>query len=639
MLRAEIRDAAGKIVAHESRPVTLAQGWQDVAARLELAEPHRWDGRADPYLYSVAVTLLDGGLALDSVTQPLGLRTFRFDADAGFFLNGEHLKLHGVSRHQDRMGKGWALSPEDHAEDMALVKELGANTIRQAHYQHADEWSDEADKAGIVVWAEVPHVAAPSLTGGKGSAELWANAEQQLREHIRQNYNHPSIAMWSIGNEVNSAHGFGVSSEPPKPLALLKRLNEVAKEEDPLRATTFADCCEELSMMETGGEKLTGTADLVGYNRYFGWYMPQPLDARKQFGEHLDMLHSRHPDVPMSISEYGAGAGRSQHSDDPLSGFVNFIGRPQPQEYQAWVHEQTWPVIAARDYIFASWVWNMFDFVSDLREEGDSVDLNTKGLVTFDRKEKKDAFYYYMAAWNDKPVLTLAGKGYRERAYPVMDVKAYTNAARASLTVNGQKIGVAECPNYTCVWKRVALEPGENEAVVEAGTLTDRTAWIGPDPAQGIRIDAGNLATSVIGGHRFGSDTFVSGGRPMVLNLAGFGGRRMFPQRDVEAAEPALYEYWRQGDAFAYEIPVPDGDWTVLLHLFEPDPKASPDQAVTVTANGSPVVDGLNVRQAAGGSLKAVARRFPVNVTGGILKLGFASSGGNVSLAAIEIVK
>ncbi len=643
-LATEIRDAKGKIVARSSQPITLTAGSKEIKANLAVPIPHRWNGRADPYLYSVTARLTDGKTVLDSVTQPLGLRTFRFDADAGFFLNERHIKLHGVSRHQDAMGAGWALTPHQHERDMALIEELGANTIRQAHYQHADEWSALADKAGMVVWAEVPYVTTPSVSGGQGSDALWANAEQQLREQIRQNYNHPSIMMWSVGNEVDSAKGFGLKGSPPKPLALLQRLNAVAKEEDPDRPTTFADCCEGLGLIQTAGEQLAGTADLIGYNRYYGWYYPNPLNARKDLGDTLDKLHKQHPKLPLSLSEYGAGGTISQHSDDVANGFVNFVGRPHPEEYQAWVHEQSWPAIAGRDYVFASWVWAMFDFSSDLRDEGDSVDLNDKGLVTADRKQRKDAFWFYKVAWSDKPTIFLTGKRYLDRAYPVMDVKAYSNAPQASLTLNGKLIGTAPCREFVCEWKGVALKPGANAATVTAETggqsVSDAATWNGPDVARtGLRINAGSLAGVQIGERHFGSDTFLIGGKPMVLNLVGFGGRSMAPLRKVDAASPELFDYWRMGSAFAYDIPLPDGEWQVTLHLFEPSKTPSPDQAATVTANGKRVIEGINTAKAAGASLKELTRTFPVTVTGGRLKLEFASVSGDLSLAAIEIGK
>ncbi|HEX7821717.1 MAG TPA: glycoside hydrolase family 2 TIM barrel-domain containing protein [Sphingobium sp.] len=638
-----VRDASGAQVAQAVQPVALKVGQGEARANVAIARPHLWNGRADPYLYSVTVEVREKGGLIDSMVQPLGLRTFRFDANDGYFLNGQPLQLHGVSRHQDRMGKGWALSPADHAEDMALIADMGANTVRQAHYQHADEWTTQADKAGMVVWAEVPYVTAPTLTGGEGSPELWANAEEQAREQIRQAYNHPSIMMWSVGNEVDSAKGFGIGgkNEPPRPLKLLQRLNQVAKEEDPSRPTTFADCCEDLGLIKTAGEKLAGTADLIGYNRYYGWYYPQPFKAQEQLGAEMDKFHAKHPALPLSISEYGAGGAVSQHSDDIFAGFVNFIGRPHPEEFQAWVLEQNWAAIRTRKYIFASWVWNMFDFASDMRDEGDAVDLNDKGLVTFDRKVKKDAYYYFQSQWSDRPMIHLTGKGYAARAYPAMTVKAYSNADRASLSVNGKPLGEVACSGGICLWPDVALASGANDAVVTAlakgQAVTDSANWSGPDPAQGIRIEAGDPAGHVVGGRRFGSDAFVTGGKPVVLNMGGFGGRRMAAPRSVSAPEPDLYDYWREGETFSYAIPVAKGKWTVTIHTFEPRLPAAVHPLMTVKANGKLVIPAFNVRDAAGGPLKGISRSFPVKVTDGTLHLDFAATDGQAVVAAIEV--
>ena len=612
----------------------------------ELVAPRLWSGQADPYRYSLTVEVSEGKKLIDSVTVPFGIRTVKFDPNTGTTLNEKPIKLHGVSRHQDRLGKGYALSAADHAEDMAIMKEMGVNAVRMAHYQHADEWADEADKAGMLVWAEMPYVTTPSLSGGEGSPALFANAEQQLRELIRQNYNHPSIVMWSIGNEVDASSLFGVTDNPVKPLTLLKRLQAVATEEDPSRPTTFADCCEDVRVPMAGvdGSKLAGdpskvlagAADMIGYNRYYGWYYPQPLKAAEQLATQMDKFHTKHPTLPISISEYGAGGAISQHSDNPTAGFVNAIGRPQPEEYESWVHEQSWPVIRDRSFIYGSFVWNMFDFASDLRNEGDSVDINTKGLVTFDRKTKKDAFFYYKAQWNSASMIHIAGKRYLDRAYPTMAVRAYTTLARANLHVGEKDYGEVDCPDHICAWQNVALNLGPNVAVVSSGDLLDTAIFSGPDVAKGIRIDTGDISGRLIGTRRFGSDNFVTGGTPAVLNQGGFGGRRSGPLKTVTAPDPALYDYWREGDAFSYAIPMPNGKWIVTIHSFEPRASAA-NVMMTVTANGAVALPAFDVSKAAGGPLKGIARRFPVKVSDGMLRLDFSATDGKAVVAAIEV--
>lgn len=658
-----INDAMGKPVSSNTRAVQLPAGVLEVKSELSVESPRLWDGRHDPYLYSFTVSLLQQGTILDSVTQPLGIRSFHFDAQKGFFLNGRHLKLHGVSRHQDRYHKGWALSREDHAEDMALIVEMGANTVRHAHYQHDDAWSDEADRAGMVVWAEVPYVTTPSLSGGKGSPELWANAEQQTRELIRQHYNHPSIMMWSIGNEVDVAKGFGVAGDPPQPLALLEHLRRVVKEEDSHRPTIYADCCEGVGMVKTAGEPLVGATDLVGLNRYFGWYYPQPQAARDRFAAHLDEIHQRYPDLPISISEYGGGGAFTQHSDNVSTGALNFTGRPQPEEYLSFVHEQTWPVIAERDYVFASWVWSMFDFTSNLRKEGDSIDLNTKGLVSYDRKIRKDAFYYYKALWNPEPMIYLTGKRHRERPYAMTDVKAYSNAQKATLTLNGVVVGESDCREGICQWSDVSLQPGANvasvEAVINGQRVADSTTWIGPDPMAGVRIDVGNLAGSVIAGKHFGSDHFVSGGVPQLLNMGGFGGMGGKSRR-VTAQHSELYDHWREGEVFSYAIPVPNGLWHVTLHSFAAGVGIA-TASMAVLANGEAVLPAIEVGVpmspmealmaaaargetpgATGGdkeaSLHGQSHGFDVVVSDGVLRLDISAGDGKAAIAAIEAI-
>ncbi len=602
-----------------------------------------------PNLYSVTVEIREGNRLIDTITQSFGIRQFKFDPNTGFSLNGKPLKLHGVSRHQDRADKGYALSHADHAEDMAIMKEMGVNAVRMAHYQHDDAWAEEADKAGMVVWAEVPYVTTPSLSGGEGSAEVFANAEQQTRELIRQNYNHPSIMMWSVGNEVDASALFGLGGGKTNPRKLLDHIARIAREEDPSRPTIFADCCEDVRSPVAGlaaqeqGEKLAGATDLIGYNRYYGWYYPQPLKAAEQLAAQMDKFHVKHPSLPISISEYGAGGAITQHSDNPTAGYVNATGRPQPEEYESWVHEQSWPVIRDRPFIFGSFVWNMFDFASDLRNEGDSVDINTKGLVSFDRKTRKDAFYYYQAQWTDKPMIHITGQRYADRAYSVMDVRAYTTVDKASLSMNGKSVGEVKCPDHICVWPNVALKPGPNAAIASislrggSGELaTLPVVWNGPDPMKGIHLDAGDIATRQLDTRRFGSDTFVTGGTPAALNQGGFGGRGA-PKRAVTAPDPALYDYYREGEAFSYAIPVPDGKWTVTVHTFEPRTTGSP--IMTISAGGKIVVPPFNVLKVAGRPLKGIAKVFQANVRGGILQLDFAATGGKAVVAAIEIVR
>ncbi|WP_010126032.1 glycoside hydrolase family 2 [Sphingomonas sp. KC8] len=641
---ASIRDDKGAEVASVSAPARLDAAKVDsVRQSLTVPNPRLWQGRADPYLYKVVVELRAGTKLLDRVEQPLGIRTFRMDPDKGFFLNGKSLPLHGVSRHQDRQGKGWALSDADHVEDMDLIQELGANTIRFAHYQHAPKWFELADERGMVVWAEIPYVSAASFTGGTPTPEIVDNARQQLLELVRQNYNHPSVVTWGVGNEVDSYSIF--TRKPVKARDLLKNLNDLAKQEDPTRPTTFADCC---TNSPYGGpadpELLFDVTDVAGVNRYPGWYGLKPTDM----GPLLDELHVRFPKVPLAVSEFGAGAALTQHSDNPLGGHINAFGRPHPEEFQSLIHEESWRALAARPYLWASWVWNMFDFASDFRVEGDAIDLNDKGLVTYDRKTRKDAFYFYKANWSSEPVVHINGRRYINRAYPVIDVRVYSNGESATLKVGDTDLGTRPCPERICVWQNVALKPGENRLVASADfagkPVTDEIVLNGPDPvARGVRINSGDLTEQTLaGGLQFGSDHFFAGGEARVLNpkdITAFLASNASKAKIVHGARIAgLHDGYREG-AFTYDVPLPDGTWNVVLHFFEPSATAAGQRTFQVSANGKRLLSGFDPFAAAGGALKAVERSFPVTVKGGRLMLAFEPGAGPAMVSAIEITR
>lgn len=543
-LSVALDDAAGREVA-AARTRVPAGGLREVTARLDVPSPRLWDGRADPYMYRLRVELSEGGRLLDRVIEPYGVRTFAIDPNTGFSLNGKPMRLRGVSRHQDWLGKGWAIEAAEHRADMALAEELGANSIRMAHYQHAPEWFDLADRAGMVVWAELPFVNQAAWTDSDASPALRANAREQLVELIRQNYNRPGIVTWSVGNEVDihrRDENWGARS-----LKLLRELDALARREDPSRPTSFADCCEESidGRPDPARAMLAGATDLLGYNRYFGWYYGKP----DQLGPALDTLHARHPTLPISVSEYGAGGAISQHSDDPRGGDVDESGRPQPEEYQSYVLEKAWQDIAARPYLWGSWLWNMADFATRTRSEGDATDLNTKGLVTADRRTRKDAFYYIQANWSDRPVLHLTGKRYVNRNYPATDIRAYSNAANARATLNGRDLGERPCPGRICVWPGVRLARGENviavSATVGGRSLSDEARWTAPDPRAGLAIDAGALVGGTVAGRRYGGDAFFEGGTAVRLGEA--------HTQDRSA---------RTG-RFAYRLPLPDGRWRV----------------------------------------------------------------------------
>jgi beta-galactosidase len=637
-----LADAAGATVATATRRVRLSRGGQDTAeAELTVRAARLWQGQADPYLYRVTAELLDGGRVIDRVEQPLGIRTFAFSPDGGFVLNGTPVPLHGASRHQDVAGRGWALTDEDHRRDLAIMAEMGVNTVRHAHYQHAQEWADAADRAGMAVWAELPFVHRSALPGGGApDPALAANARAQLIELIRQNYNHPSIVLWSVGNEVDigaaiDAARTGRRGPPAQSRALLAELDALSRQEDPSRPTVYADCCDgvpsELALPDA--ETLTDVTQVIGLNRYFGWYYGQPADL----GPALDRLHGRYPDRAITVSEYGAGGALSQHSENPLGGPVSSYGRPQPEEYQSWVLQENWQAIAARPWVAASWVWNMFDFATTSRSEGDATDINTKGLVSHDRQTRKDAFYFFQAQWGDRPVLHLNSRRYTDRPYPVVDVQAYSTAAEATLTVEGRQVGTAACPGHVCRWPGVALRPGANRVVasatIEGQPVTDEVIWNGPDPAAaGLFINAGAIATAPVGGVLYGSDQFFTGGEGRRLS----GRNPMAPPPPVAgAADPTLFATYRQG-SFGYVIPLPPSDWRVTIATFEPVEQGA-GRRFDVLANGATAIADLSPGEAAGGSRRAVLRSFDTTSPDGVLRLDFRPTQGEAVVAGIAI--
>ena len=413
----------------------------------EIDQPHLWNGRQDPFLYQAEVTLFRNGQMVDRVTQPLGLRFYRIDPDKGFFLNGKHLPLQGVCRHQDWSEVGNALRPQHHEEDVALMLEMGVNAVRLAHYPQATYFYDLMDKNGIIVWAEIPFVG-PGGYNDKGFVDLpafRANGKEQLKELIRQHYNHPSICVWGLFNELTELGD--------NPVEYIKELNVLAHQEDTTRPTTSAS--------NQMGD-LNFITDAIAWNRYDGWYGGTPADL----GKWLDRMHKDHPEICIAISEYGAGAS-IYHQQDSLVKTVP-TSWWHPENWQTYYHIENWKTISSRPYVWGSFVWNMFDFGAAHRTEGDRPGINDKGLVTFDRKVRKDAFYFYKANWNrEEPMLYLTGKRNTVRTQRLQTITAFTNLSGAELFVNGKSYGKAIPDSYAILeWKNVELEPGENEIKV-----------------------------------------------------------------------------------------------------------------------------------------------------------------------------
>ena len=390
---------------------TVAKG-EGENASLYLDAPHLWNGVKDPYLYTCVVRLLQDGQPVDEVTTKVGLRSFSVDAKKGFFLNGRPYPLHGVSRHQDRKGLGNAITREMHDEDMALIRELGANTVRLAHYQHDQYFYDLCDQYGMVVWAEIPYIS-EHLPNGR------ENTISQMKELIHQNYNHPSIVCWSVSNEITIS-----TKDKADMLDNHRVLNELCHKMDPTRLTTLA--CYAMCGPFNPVAHIT---DLVSWNLYLGWYVPG-LFLNDLW---MDFFHLVYPNRPLGFSEYGAEGMPNLHSAHPRRG-------DHTEEYQAKYHEYMLKCFDRHPWLWATHVWNMFDFAADARDQGGEPGMNHKGLVTFDRKTKKDSFYLYKAWWSDEAFVHICSKRFTDRTASEIEVKVYSNQKTVALFADGQKI-------------------------------------------------------------------------------------------------------------------------------------------------------------------------------------------------------
>ena len=435
-IRYTIKDAEGNVVAE----TTCA----DTAVSFTLENVHLWNGRKDPYLYTAEAVLEENGTDLDNVSARFGCRTFRIDPENGFILNGKEYPLRGVSRHQDRWGIGNALLPEHHEEDMDLICELGATTIRLAHYQHDQYFYDLCDERGMVVWAEIPYISTHMPKGRE-------NTISQMKELIVQNYNHPSIFVWGLSNEITMG---GESDEDL--LENHRILNDLVHEMDKTRLTTIA-CLSTCSI----DDPYIQIPDVVSYNHYFGWYGGNT----SMNGPWFDNFHERHPNIPIGCSEYGCEA-LNWHTSNPDQGDYT-------EEYQAYYHEELIKQLYTRKYLWATHVWNMFDFGADSRNEGGENGQNHKGLITFDRKYKKDSFYAYKAWLSEDPFVHICGKRYVDRVEDVTKVTVYSNQPEVELFANGVSLGKQTSPEHFFYFE--VPNNGETTLTAIAGECKDES--------------------------------------------------------------------------------------------------------------------------------------------------------------------
>ncbi len=439
----ELKDESGKTVAKKKVPAEA-----HTIVKVGVRNVHLWDGMADPYCYTCTATLLKGETVLDTVTETYGYRSFSVNPQNGFWLNGRNVPLHGVSRHQDKLNKGWAISKEDHRIDLELIKEVGANTIRLAHYQHDQYFYDLCDHTGFALWAEIPFIS--QFMAGSGAYD---NTISQMTELIAQNYNHPSIFFWGISNEIL------IGGDREDLTQNLRDLHALAKKMDPSRLTTMA----QVSITPTDSEHVYIT-DVQSYNNYYGWYSGDVSEN----GPWMDAFHAQNPDVCLGISEYGAENILKWHSSTP-------VNHDYTEEYASYYHHEMLKAFATRPYLWSTHVWNMFDFAADARDEGGVVGRNNKGLVTYDRLTKKDAFFIYKAYWNEEPMVHVCGERFVDRGPEQRAVTVYTNCETVTLVVNGKDVETKGAVDHAVVFENVALIDGENTVTAYCGEVKGNT--------------------------------------------------------------------------------------------------------------------------------------------------------------------
>ncbi len=432
-----VKDAQGREVASAVRPADQTK------VTVYVPDVTRWD-IDNPYLYTVTATLQRRNEAYDEISARVGVRSFSCDPQKGFIINGAETPLRGVSRHQDQLYKGNALSREDHYSDARIIKELGANTIRLAHYQHSQDFYDACDELGFVIWAEIPFI---SVMNPDPAAHQ--NCISQMKELIIQNYNHPCICFWGVSNEILIG---GISEQL---VENHKELNALCKELDPTRLTTIAHVS--MTPIES---PMHGITDVESYNHYFGWYGGKT----EENGPWLDNFHKVHPEICLGLSEYGCEGIITYHGPNPAC-------KDYSEEYQALYHEHMAKVLDERPWMWSSHVWNMFDFGCAARNEGGVAGRNNKGLVTMDRKTKKDSYYVYQAYWSKTPMVHLCGKRYAQRAGETTEIKVYSNQPTVALYLNGKLVEEKSADKVFAF--TVALEEGFNIVVAAAGSLKD----------------------------------------------------------------------------------------------------------------------------------------------------------------------
>jgi beta-galactosidase len=466
-----LRDASGKELQRKDGDEIIISGDLTPCVRSFIIEnPHFWNGLKDPYQYIAEVIIKRDKQVIDNVKQKFGLRTVAISQEKGFELNGEAYPIYGVCRHQDVRDKGWAVSSEDELRDFEMIKEVGATAVRLAHYPQSANVHEIADSLGILTWDEISLV-----NDTRDNQTFTQNCKQFMEEMVHQLYNHPSIAWWGLFNEVNHP-------ETPGSLSIFSELKQIAKTEGGQRITVGAS--------NTGDRYFSQIPDAICFNNYPGWYLQQRWPAREnytgdlsRFGEFIDYRYKEFGNRRIAMSEYGAGGDPTQHIEGKLIQPADpSTVREQPEEWEAYVHEQDWKALKNNPKIWGSFIWAMFDFSMNGSRESSILNINTKGLITHDRKTKKDPFYFYKANWNPEPMVYIASRRMVERKLAVTDIKVYSNCPSVTLYLNGKKIGT-KTPDLVevCTFENITLKPGKNtiKAIVLSGKkkIQDQCEW------------------------------------------------------------------------------------------------------------------------------------------------------------------
>ncbi len=548
-----------------------------------LSNPHLWNGLFDPYLYRVEVALNVNGVLTDTSVQPLGLRFFSVDPNTGFYLNGKSYPLRGVCLHEEKKDKGHAVTDADRKEAIDLIRETGMNYFRLSHYEHGDFTYNYLDSLGIICWAEIPDVNSVGTTTADNIIYR-QNASSEMYELLRQQYNHPSVIFWGLSNEIEYQAGID-------PVATVTQMNSIVKSEDSYRLTTLAAMYAE--------KPSNWIPDVYSNNRYDGWY----YNTTDVFGSTLDGLHVKYPTVKIGVSEYGCGANITHHeypAAEPSAG-----GAYHPEEYQNLFHEQYIAMINSRPYLWESSVWAAFDFGSDGRNEGAQPGINDKGLITFDRSVKKDAFYIYKANWNKKdPFVYITSRRYTTRPNTVCTVKIYSNCPSVTLSVNGTLIGTLTSTNHIFIWDNIIMNLGLNQisavSTVSGVDYTDNTSWtctnsvplpVYPDvPVGQIQINFQKTSTTVTPTGYLKDDGSIYGDRGNTYSY-GWNANLTANTRERMVATDKRFDTFMQMQTTAnssWSIALPNQWYKVSIAVGDPSYTDSYDK---VDANGVTIGD------------------------------------------------